>query len=99
MVMKSRYYNHHSREVYLAAIKAIDVLGYKLEYENEDLGKIKVKVGGSLFSWGEFLKIGIQIVDDGCKINVESEASGQLFDWGKAENNILKFFDALESYL
>lgn len=59
-------------------------------------GEIKAKTGATLKSWGEDISIKTHREPTGTTISVTSEATSQLFDWGKSRENERAFLEQLK---
>lgn len=75
---------------------SIKKLGWKTVSQNPETGEIKAKAGATLRSWGEDVSICVSKEETGSTISVLSEASSQLFDWGKNAENERVFLEKLE---
>lgn len=85
--------------VFLACRRALRHLRWDVEEYDEHEGYIRAKTGASLRSWGERVEISIWERDDSTTVRAESRPSGQLFDWGKDDENVERFFDELDNIL
>ena len=82
-----------------AVERAFVMLGAQLLSRSPDGLSSSARTSPTLKSWGEQLTIIIQpIAPSSCKLVVSSEA-GQLYDWGKNEQNLQEFEQALMQVL
>lgn len=84
-------------EIFEASLAAIEKLGWKTVSQNLETGEIKAKTGATLRSWGENVSIYVSQEETGSTISVYSEASSQLFDWGKSGKNETVFLEELKT--
>lgn len=75
-------------------------LNWKVDRMDRPLGRFRVKIGMSLWTWGQTMFIDLNKIDDQTtKVQVYSEAGGQKFDWGKNRRDIESFLRELEATL
>jgi hypothetical protein len=80
------------------AHQALGRMGAQIEFASQDLTTVVARMGMSLRSWGE--RIRIQIVPMGARrvrVMAESRSLLALFDWGKNRGNLEAFWDAFQS--
>lgn len=70
--------------------------GCGIELVSKTDSYIKGRTSASLLSWGEEIFIRVQQFGSEVEIEASSEATAQLFDWGKSKTNLQCFFSALK---
>lgn len=78
--------------VFKACKQVLKDLGMEINGSSLTKGKILASTSGSLLSWGEDIEIKITSKGTHTQVYVTSDASSQLFSWGKDsanERNIL----------
>lgn len=96
MAKGSRRFKKSLTEVYNASVKALHESGFIIEEKDEKV--IRATSDISIVSWGEEIEIKLYSKPDGVEVEATSEAY-QLFDWGKSEENLSRFFANLEKHL
>ncbi len=88
-------FNQSFSKVYDACLDTLDELDITVDSENKQIGIIKASTESTLLSWGEEIKIILEKVEASkTKVIVKSEATAQVFSWGKNDKNeasILKY--------
>src|SRR5947209_8242150 len=89
---------HHSRTQVVGAVRqAFEELGFKLiESDHECLIATSP---ASLVSWGEEIAVTVTNCEGVTRVDAKSEASYQVFDWGKSDENITSLFASIERVL
>jgi hypothetical protein len=86
--------------VFDAVPNVLQKLEWKVDRIDRPLGRFRVKIGVSLWTWGQTMFIDLNKIDDQTtKVQVYSEAGGQKFDWGKNRRDIENFLRELEETL
>jgi hypothetical protein len=89
-----------AEKVFEACKKAINNLGWSIEYSNKAKGVISAATRSTLLSWGETIDLKIVSVKKSeCKIDVDSNSKAQLFDWGKNERNMTDLTEEIKKAL
>jgi len=89
-----------STVVFDAVPRVLAKLHWNVERIDRPLGRFKVKIGMSLWTWGQTMFIDVSKIDDkSTRVHIYSEASGQIFDWGKNRRDIDSFFHELKTTL
>lgn len=83
----NRIFNHRLNDVFKACLTALNQLNMKVDYEDLQGGRIEASTRASLLSWGESVVINLISKGDKCLMEVSSEATSQLFSWGKDTSN------------
>lgn len=100
MLIQKKTYPHPYDEVFEVSLKSIQELGWNLVSHNKAAGEIKAKTGTTLKSWGEDISIHVtREAATETTISVLSQASFQLFAWGKNEENERAFHMELEKLI
>jgi hypothetical protein len=76
----------------------LKTLGFEIKYQDTNTGLITAKSPSSFLSWGE--NIEVKVDRDGnnsTKVNVRSEATAQLFDWGVNKKNEAAIIERLNT--
>ena len=94
MASISKTYKHSIDELFNASIDALKSIGFNITEKNDK--SVKASSGVSIWSWGEHIQVEFSSTPEGTKVKAFSSAKAQLFDWGKSEENVSKFFAALE---
>lgn len=81
--------------VFKCAMRAVRNTNFKLEVQDEFIGRIHLKSGVSLTSWGE--SINIEIVSRGPNESTVSIESGSISQTGKNTKNISNLYQAIRS--
>lgn len=97
VITVSRTYNRSLNEVLEASISALKNCGFTITEKGQRV--IEASSGISLRSWGEHIQINLSSTSEGTEAKVTSEAKAQLFDLGKSEENVSRFFSELEKQL
>jgi hypothetical protein len=98
--IQKKTYSHPYDEVFEASLKSIKELGWNIVSHNKAAGEIKAKTGTTLKSWGEDISIHVsKEAATETTISVYSQASFQLFAWGKNEENERTFHKELEKLI
>ena len=96
MAKGSKVFKKPLNEVYNASVKALQESGFTL---NEKKGNvIRATYKTSIVSWGEDIEIRLSSKPEGVEVEATSEAY-QIFDWGKSEENLSRFFANLKKQL
>jgi len=83
--------------VFDAVPKVLSKLNWKIDRVDKPLGRFRVKIGMSFWTWGQTMFIDLTKIDDRItKVHIYGEAGGQTFDWGKIRRDIEKFLRELE---
>ena len=87
-----KFCSSYAKAIKTAALAVRNCGWEDITYSSKN-GTVKAKTKSSLRSWGEDVTITVQKLKDNY-INVEfnSEPVAQLIDWGKGEENKIKFF-------
>lgn len=99
MRIRKETYRHPYDEIFEACLRLVKQLGWKLVSYDKAAGEIKAQTGTTLRSWGEDISIHVSEEATGTAISVLSEASSQLFDWGKSEENEKAFHEELKKII
>jgi hypothetical protein len=94
MASIAKTYKRSMTEIFNASIDALKSIGFNIT--EKDNNSITASSGVSIWSWGEYIKVEFSSTPEGTKVKASSSAKAQLFDWGKSEENVSKFFSALE---
>ncbi len=86
-------------DVFSACKRAVGHLHWDIESSSASEGFIQAKTPASLRSWGETIMISVWEREGSIAVKVESKPTAQIFDWGKGEENIERFFDELDDIL
>lgn len=97
--MASRIFTKSYDTIFATCIDALQDLDIDISAQNKRAGIIHGETGTSLLSWGEEIKIKIQVAGNRTKVIVKSEASAQLFSWGKNSSNEETILDKIEELL
>ncbi len=71
-----------------AVTRAIGKLGWKVVDVDSRKGWLKAKTPASLRSWGEEIHVHLASNKGHTQVVLSSEASAQLFDWGRGRENL-----------
>lgn len=94
--IQKKIYSRPYSEIFEDCLASVRRLGWKLISQNDRIGEIRAKTGTTLWSWGEDISIHVSEEPAGTTISVLSEASSQIFDWGKSGENERAFHEELE---
>jgi len=87
--IKGKYNN-----VFDACISSLEYLDIRIEFKDKSTGEIEARTKSSLRSWGEDIYVKVKKINEQiCRVTIESDATAQLFSWGRNaenENDILK---------
>ncbi len=96
--LEPRVYQNEFTTVFDHAVKALQCLEWEVKNQNPDKGEIVASTPMSLLSWGENFTIQLSRTGNkGIKVDVLSKAKLQVVAWGKNKDNILDFYNALDS--
>ncbi len=95
----NRIFNHRLNDVFKACLKALNQLNMKVDYEDLQNGRIEASTRASLLSWGESIVINLKSKGDKCLMEVSSEATSQLFSWGKDTSNEKDILNLTDKFL
>lgn len=96
MASETRVCSGNYKEIFSRCLKAINKCGWNVTSYNESKGIITAKTGTTILSWGEEVSIKVSKEGNGTMIEVISEPTAQLIDWGKSEENIQRFLSWFE---
>ena len=96
MYIKKETFSKPINDVYRTSIDSARELGWKILEEKPESCEIKARTGATLRSWGEEILIKAYPEPNGTTISVASEATSQLFDWGKSDENEKAFLEELK---
>ena len=95
--IQKKTYARSYDEIFADSLNAIKGLGWELISSDKSVGKINTRTGVSLKSWGEDVSILVTREPTGeSTISVSSQASSQIIDWGKSEENERVFHEKLK---
>lgn len=94
---ESRTYNRSLNEVLEASIRALKNCGFVITEKGQRV--VKASSGFSLRSWGEDIQVKLASTSKGIEVKVTAEPKAQLFDLGKSEEDVSRFFSELEKQL
>lgn len=98
MVTKTRTFKVPFRRVYDESVVALQKSGFQIKDKSTNV--LKASSGWmDIRSWGENIEVMLTDTPRGVEVRVTSTPAAQLFDWGKSEENISKFFANLEKCL
>lgn len=82
-------------EAYRRSAQALNVIGGKVEREDQATGKIEGTISMSLSSWGENILIEVSGAENGALVRITSSSQWRttLFDFGKNARNVRRFLD------
>lgn len=97
----ARTYEKSPEVIAHATIAAIRTLGWEVDYSQSRAPHvIAAKAPMSLWTYGDRIEVDIRTEGAGkTTVSVTSRTDGQVYDWGKNEENIRRFYPALESEL
>ena len=96
MAKGSKVIKRSLNEVYDASVRALQESGFTITEKKGNT--IKATSGISIVSWGEHMEVILSSKPNGTEVKATSEAY-QIFDWGKSEENLSKFFTNLKKQL
>lgn len=96
MAKGSKIFKKPLSEVYNASVKALQESGFTVNEKKENVIRATSKI--SIVSWGEDMEVRLSSKPEGVEVKATSEAY-QIFDWGKSEENLSKFFTNLKKQL
>jgi hypothetical protein len=89
-------FNHSFLEVFTQCKAALRDLDMNIDFSSKKEELIQASTKGSLLSWGEDVEIYFKSLGvNKTKVTVNSEASAQLFSWGKDSTNERNIINAL----
>lgn len=94
---ESRTYNRSLNEVLEASIRALKNCGFTITEKGQRI--VKASSGISLRSWGEDIQVKMSSTSKGIEVKITAEPKAQLFDLGKSEEDVSRFFSELEKQL
>ena len=97
MEIKTRTFKVPFQKVYDASVEALRKSGFQIK--DKSTNKLKASSGWDFRSWGENIEVTLEDTPRGVEVRVTSTPIAQLFDWGRSEENISKFFTNLERCL
>ncbi len=86
-IIVEKEYRNRPSIVFDICLKALEQLRMHVDYKNRQEGIIEASTGASIWSWGEKIIIEIIPRNNGSLVRVNSEATAQLFSWGKDSSN------------
>ncbi|GAH66337.1 unnamed protein product [marine sediment metagenome] len=93
---ESRKYSIDYKIAFKKAIVSTKKNFHLVRYDEKN-GIIDCKTGTSIWSWGETILISVKRIEKGkTRVTIDSSPLMQLFDWGKSEDNVSKFFSFFE---
>lgn len=93
----SRSYNRPLNEVLEASVQVLRNCGFTITEKGRSV--VKASSGISIRSWGESIQIDLSSTSKGTEVKATSGPKAQLFDLGKSEENVSRFFSELEKQL
>lgn len=96
MASESYSFDGPFNQVFMVATQAIEDCGWEITGKDQETGVIIAKTGMSLRSWGEKIVIEFSIKEGKTLMNISSEPTSQLLDWGKSSENLKKLIEKLE---
>lgn len=102
---RSQLYGFPYETVFQETQQALADAGFRINnvnpnhYVNPHGGLIKASAGVSWRSSGENIIVSVLRTETGTQVEMESREKAQLYDWGKGNQNIDKFFSALDGRL
>jgi hypothetical protein len=83
--------------IFSKAIDAAGGMGWQITFTDKETGVISAKTAANFLTWGDTISIRISHQEQGVKVDLASGSTGQIVDWGRNKNNILKFYKKLDA--
>jgi hypothetical protein len=98
--MVTETYRKGYKTVYNAVLDAAEEMELDVLSESFEKGIIKLKYNGSLFSYGNSIRVKLNRLTRGCEIKITSESSAavQVIDWGtndRLEDELLELIEEI----
>lgn len=91
-------FKYSFEEVFGQCKKALNRLNININYSSKSDGLIQASTKGSILSWGEDIEIKVKFIENKLtKVIVESNATAQLFSWGKDSTNERNIIEAISA--
>ncbi|MES2396327.1 MAG: hypothetical protein V4549_10005 [Bacteroidota bacterium] len=92
-------FNQSYDKVYINCLEAANQLNYNIKKESMSEGLITFKIKMSFWSWGEIFTIKVTKSNNLNTLISVGSVNGQIYDWGKNDQNITEFMALTENLL